>query len=73
MPHTPDVRYYVPEWKHKERDEDGSAVPNRALHSGAEANERYRAGAIAMYPATRPETIAALVEPSLCQPAAICS
>ncbi|MCC6368313.1 MAG: thiol-disulfide isomerase [Bryobacterales bacterium] len=28
-PHTPDVKYFVPYWKDKERGEDGSALPNK--------------------------------------------
>jgi len=28
-PHTPDVKYFVPEWQDKERGEDGSALPDK--------------------------------------------
>ena len=28
-PHLPDTKYFVPEWKDKERDEDGSAIPDK--------------------------------------------
>jgi hypothetical protein len=28
-PHKPDVKYFVPEWQDKQRDEDGSALPDK--------------------------------------------
>jgi hypothetical protein len=34
IPHTPDVEYNVPLWSDKERDEDGSAIPEKGPTTG---------------------------------------
>src|SRR5215831_7391509 len=34
MPHTAGVQYNVPEWKDKERDDDGSAIPSKGPTNG---------------------------------------
>jgi len=45
-PHVPDVKYYVPEWKDKERDADGSALPDKGptFTSGVRPQPGVRAG-----------------------------
>jgi hypothetical protein len=45
-PHTPDVKYFVPEWTDKERDADGSAIPGKGptLTSAPKQNPGIRDG-----------------------------
>jgi hypothetical protein len=39
-PHKPDVKYYVPEWDEKARDEDGSALPDKGPTFGRPPGNR---------------------------------
>jgi hypothetical protein len=44
LPHTPDIQYYVPDWKDKERDEDGSAIPSKGPTFGGQKERSVQGG-----------------------------